>query len=148
MCIATAAKQRSVHVGLRQTAMEQQVHFASMAAWKKKPLIANKIKSHLSSCYYFRALCKFCKKYVWEKFNTSFVTWLVQAKDNRQRCHILLFPCLRVVADVVRQRAEADVCVAFLIRSDNINEIQEPLVMVKDQKWLRFTLASWQEKLC
>lgn len=61
------------------------------------------------------------------------------ARDNRQRCHILLLPGL--VADVVRQRADADVCVAFLIRSDNINKIQEPL-MVKDQKWLRFTLES------
>lgn len=51
-------------------------------------------------------------------------------------------PCFCVVADAVRQRADADVCVAFLIRSDNINEIQELLVMVKDQKWLRFTVES------
>lgn len=60
-------------------------------------------------------------------------------RDNRQRCPILLLPGL--VADAVRQRADADICVAFLIRSDNINKIQEPL-MVKDQKWLRFTLES------
>lgn len=61
------------------------------------------------------------------------------ARDNRQRCHMLLLPGL--VADAVRQRADADVCVTFLIRSDNINKIQEPL-MVKDQKWLHFTLES------
>jgi len=40
------------------------------------------------------------------------------------------------------RRSQADGCAARLIRSDNINEIQEPLVMVKDQKWLCFTLES------
>lgn len=104
--------------------------------------------SHLSSFYYFRVLYKYCRKYTWEKFNTPFASWLVLAKDNRQRCHFLLSPCFGVVAATVRQRADADVCVVFLIRSDNINKIQEPLVMVKDQKWLRFTPESWQEKTC
>lgn len=128
--------------------MEQQLHLTLMATCKKKPSIANKLKSYLSSFYYVRAPCKFCKNYTREKFNTPFLPWLLLAKDNRQRCHSLLSPHFCVAADADRQRADADICVTFLIRSDNVNEIREWLVMVKDQKWLRFTPESWQQQMC
>lgn len=39
--VVTAAKQRLVHGELQQSAVEQQLQFTLMAAWKKKPLIAN-----------------------------------------------------------------------------------------------------------